>query len=201
MAARRLILVMVVLLGVSTAIAMITPQPESTDSTPAESATGTSGATGASGETGDPEAGGSSGASENSGAGGTPGASKSPDRAAQTGAAAGGGAAAGAAESPGSKAAEGVGGGPNTPGLPVTVAATGAAKVINASPGDRVILVVKATGTAEIEIPRLGRVETATRYAPARFDLVLPPKPGSYEVRDLGSTRVRATIDTRSDPA
>ncbi|MGB0120192.1 MAG: hypothetical protein WBP55_04465 [Solirubrobacterales bacterium] len=50
MAARRLIIVMLVLLGISTAIAFIVPEPKTDD--PQEATTGTTGSTGASGTTG-----------------------------------------------------------------------------------------------------------------------------------------------------
>ena len=56
------------------------------------------------------------------------------------------------------------------------------------------MVVVEVRRTAEIEIAGLGRLETATAYAPARFDLVLPPSPGRFEVTDQGNDTNRAVI-------
>jgi hypothetical protein len=177
MAARRLILVMLVLLGISTVIAMVTPQPDRQDSaeekgsaTGASGATGKSGTTGATGETGSTDAAGTGGATGTSGAG-----------------KAGGG--------PAGSTASGAGGGSAAEATVINPA--GSPKTIASAPGERILLLVKVETTAEIEIGKLGRIETATPYAPARFDLVLPTSPGRYRVTDLGTGKVRAEIIAR----
>lgn len=168
MAARRLILVMLVLLGISTVIAMVTPQPDRQDSAEEKgSATGKSGTTGSTGV---------SDAAGTGGATGTSGAGK-----------AGGG--------PASSGASGAGAGSAADATVINP--TGSPKTIASAPGERILLLVKVDATAEIEIRRLGRIETATPYAPARFDLVLPASPGRYRVTDLNTGKVRAEIIAR----
>lgn len=187
MAARRLIVVMLVLLGVSTAIALVTPQPESPDSSPdGAGTTGASGATGPTGATGATGATGTTGATGVTGATGATGATEADGKLAPSGA----GAGSGTAKSPAP---------PPEPGVPVraTIEADAAPQLVRALPGGRVILAVKVEATAEIEIPGLGRIGTATPFAPARFDLILPTDPGSYEVRNLGTGRAVATIESR----
>jgi hypothetical protein len=192
MAARRLIIVMVVLLGVSTVIAMITPQPESPDSGRGGAITGASGVTGT---TAAPGTGGSAGAIGTGGPSGITGATGSGEkpRAVDPGQQPDPGGTGSVADKAG-------GAGPlPKPGVPVvaTIGAGGSPATVRALPGSRVVLTVETEETTEVEIPELGRIETATRFAPARFDLVLPPGPGSYPVRDLESGRIRATIESR----
>ena len=50
--------------------------------------------------------------------------------------------------------------------------------------GDQLLLMVHSKKPDQVEIPRLGLVETVDRYTPARFDL-LPTRVGSYPIRLL----------------
>ncbi len=66
--------------------------------------------------------------------------------------------------------------------------------MIVAAPGKRIVVIVKVKVTSDIEIADLGRLETATPYAPARFDLVLPISPGRFAVTEPSTGTERAVI-------
>ena len=136
MAARRLLIVMLILLGISSVIAIVVPERQPDDSPPAESAvTGETGATGSTGE-------------------GEPGDGQ---------------------EDLDAEASK-------------TVAETvnldaGKPRRIKARAGSRMILTVTSENGSEVEIEGVGRTGFADPYAPAVFDLILPPEPGRYQVR------------------
>lgn len=67
-------------------------------------------------------------------------------------------------------------------------------RVISVRPNERVILEVRSSETIEISIPELGRVATADRWAPAIFDLVIPLRPGAFEVVGLRDRRPIARL-------
>jgi hypothetical protein len=51
----------------------------------------------------------------------------------------------------------------------------------------------------DVSIPDFGRTASATRYAPAVFDLLMPSQPGRYEVEALQTGRTLAMIASNSD--
>ena len=65
--------------------------------------------------------------------------------------------------------------------------------------GDQLSLTVRGERPGEVEIPRLGELESVDPDAPARFDL-LPPEPGSYAVRLVEPGSVIARIEV-GEPA
>jgi len=135
---------MLVLLGISTAVAIITPVPE--EDAAEERVTGTTGETGTTGATGE----------------------TAPEEAE-----------------------------PQEPGLvEATVAAGDKPETVKASPGDRLVLQVDPGRASDVEITGLGLAGTTTAYAPATFDVTLPPEPGKYEVVEVGSGKELAVIET-----
>lgn len=136
MAARRLLIVMLVLLGISSVIAIVIPEPNRDDPPPEETAvTGATGTTGTTGTTGDAE-------------GPKP---KEPE----------------AESNP----------------LEKTVQLGASEPVeIKAKPGTRMILTVNSKEGSEVEIEGLGLTGFADPFAPAVFDLILPPEPGRFQV-------------------
>lgn len=172
LAARRLLILMLILLGISSVIAVIIPNPrrdarerearedssESDRKTDGQ-ATGSNGKAGGSGKT----------------------TGKSGDRTP-------------AAGSPDAGSAET---GPRKVTLKAGVASAG----IKAEPGERLILTVKAKKPSQVIVPGLGLTGFADRWAPAVFDLILPDKKASLPVftsPPTGQPRTRlATI--RSD--
>ena len=60
----------------------------------------------------------------------------------------------------------------------------------------RLILTLKAGESVDVVIPAFGRTVTATKYAPAVFDLLMPAAPGSYAVERLDDSRRLATINS-----
>jgi len=64
--------------------------------------------------------------------------------------------------------------------------------------GDQLGLTVRSGAADQVEIPALGRLEDVDPDAPARFDL-LPPHPGTFEVRLVEADRRIATIVVRAD--
>jgi hypothetical protein len=167
MAARRLIIVMLVLLGISTTIAIIGPDREEravesgpTDNASREEAgdddpTGTTEATGRTGET------------EATGRAGSPGED------------------AGAAD-PGGQGATGA--------AELAFTASGRQEVLCARPGSRVILTVRTTEALDVSIPDFGRTASVTPYSPEPFDLLMPEEPGRYDIEALQTGRTLATI-------
>jgi len=167
MAARRLLIVMLVLLGISSVIAVVAPHPRKEAAERAEREKGATGATGATG----------GGAAEGAGAAGTAGGEADGDAGSRGGAAV-------AAASPGEAP------------LARNVTAGGRVERIEAGPGDRLVLTVNAADPTEVAIPGLGLTGFADPYAPASFDLRLPAEPGSFPVRNLGSGERAAVITT-----
>lgn len=145
-AARRLLIVMLVLLGISSVIAVVTPNPRKEATEREQQATGTSGATGGTGATA------TTGAT-----GADPGSS-------------------GAGQQVASPAA------PGPLEKDITVAADSGTRSIAARPGQRLVLTVATPDAREVTIPGLGLSSFADRYAPARFDVVLPAEPGRIPV-------------------
>jgi hypothetical protein len=177
MAARRLIIVMLVLLGISTAIAIVAPNPteQTTESGSSDTTTGSTGQAGNTGPTGD------TGSRD-----GGPGA----------GAVAGGKGATGERDS----GAETPGG--STPGtVEAEVAVSRAEKPASvcALPGSRLVLTVTTGGVIDLSVPDFGRTASATSYAPAVFDLLMPADPGRYPVEALETGRTLARIVSNQD--
>jgi len=196
MAARRLIVAMLVLLGISTGLAIVAPDPTEqtveTGTTGGTSPTGGDGAspTGGTGETGQTGENGPTG--EKGTTGGTGGGDS-------TGAAGtkGGTGATGAADSTGENST------PGTIKVAVTVSRGGEAGSVCARPGSRMILTVRTGGPLDVLVPGFGRSASATKYAPAVFDLLMPKQPGRYRILVLATDRTLATIvsdDTCGSP-
>ena len=144
MAARRLIIVMLILLGISTGIAIVTPAPR--DDPPPEETPPPTGTTGATGDT----------------SSGKPG--------------------------------------PDDPGLvEATVSSGKEPETVKAAPGDRLVLEVDPGRPSDLEITGLGLTGTTTAYAPATFDVRLPPEPGQFEVIEVDGRRKLAVIETATD--
>jgi hypothetical protein len=68
--------------------------------------------------------------------------------------------------------------------------------VVCIRPGYRLILSLRARRTIEISVPDFGRVATATQFAPAVFDLLMPDDPGRFPVEELGTQRRLVTINS-----
>lgn len=157
MAARRLLIIMLLLLGVSSVIAIALPDPNRDDSTSEQkAATGSTGETGATGESG------------------TSGATGEGDSD-----------PVGASAGPGREVA----------GETIDLDARKPER-IRAKAGSRMILTVKSKSGSEVEIEGLGLTGFADPYAPAVFDVILPPEPGRYQV-SAPEARPSAVIDTR----
>ncbi len=172
MAARRLLIVMLVLLGISSVIAVITPNPRKEATEREEQTGGVSGATGTTGSTGSTGSTGDTGSDSGSPA----------DRDAAPGRQVASPAPAGA--------------------LVAGVRLGGEAEEITGRPGQRLILTVTTRKPAEISVPGLGLTTFTDRYAPAYLDLLLPSAPGRYPVlaatpgNDPGSEPVaRITVE------
>jgi hypothetical protein len=136
MAARRLLIVMLVLLGISSVIAVMIPSPENRSNPEETAATGATGATGA----GEPEI-----------SKGTPDSQSGPKRESVS----------------------------MDVGDPVEV---------NAAAGSHMILTVRSREGSDVEIKGLGLADFADPYAPAVFDLILPPDPGRFAVKAPGES-------------
>jgi hypothetical protein len=170
MAARRLIIVMLVLLGISTAIAIVAPDP-------AERAA-QSGSTGATGDTAD------IGATDATGPSGSTGVTGNAGTTGNTGAT-------------GSRGRPGPADGDSNPGTmkaAVTVSREGKPASVCARPGSRLVLTVRTGGAIDVSVPDFGRTASTTRYAPAVFDLLMPEQPGRYGIEVLATGRTLATI-------
>lgn len=188
MAARRLLIIMLVLLGISSVLAIALPEPDR-DDPPAEE-TGTTGGTGATGALG---ATGENGVTGATGTTGATGETAGPDAtgdgnpgAPRTRA----GAAPATAMLPGQQGAlrevveldapepeNGDEGGPASAGSPV---------VLKAPAGKRLILTVRSGRPTVVEVEGLGLTSFADRFAPAVFDVLLPDEAGTYRVRAPG---------------
>ncbi|MDQ5895446.1 MAG: hypothetical protein QG596_1707, partial [Actinomycetota bacterium] len=153
---------MLVLLGISSVIAIVVPEPNR-DNPPSEE-TGTTGVTGDTGATG--PTGETSGATGNSGTTGSPGATGSTG---QTG-------------------ATGVTGARGPGGVREVVVTLDAAKPaeVEAQPGKRIVITVESEQGSEVEIGGLGLTGFADSFAPAVFDVILPTEPGRFRVRAPG---------------
>lgn len=143
---------MLVLLGISSVIAVIIPNPrrDAREQEERESATGASGATGADVATG------GSGTTGTTDEGGKPG---------------------GAGNAPGTETAA-----PAGSALRVTLKPDGSVRTIAAEPDSRLILTVESGKPVQVLIPDLGRTGFADRWAPAYLDLILPGDYGSIPV-------------------
>jgi hypothetical protein len=179
MAARRLIIVMLVLLAISTAIAILAPDPADQNGDTGQ--TGESGATGATVTTGATDATGYTGRSGSTGATAATGA---------TGA--GGRKPVGGGPVPGTEVKSSAGG--RTISISTTLAK--GPVLVCVRPGTRLILTLRTGQTLEVSLPQFGRTVTATRFAPAVFDLLLPAEPGGFAVEQLGGGRRLATIQS-----
>ena len=191
MAARRLIIVMLLLLGISTGVAIVAPGPERA----AETET-----------SGDGDIPGGSDPSSGASAGGSGASTTGTDADDETGATGAGQGATGAgAAGAGAGATDAPGESPDPDGLPgdtvaiaISVPANGGKASVCARPDSRLVLTVRTTAPIDLAIPEFGRTASATKYAPAVFDLLLPGESQDFEVTELGSDRAFATI--RSDP-
>lgn len=152
MAPRKLIIAMLVLLGFSTGLAVLAPDPPAPKRQVVEA---------------EPQPG------------------KSPERPTEP-----------AATEGRSDDAPGEGGGSGTVTREITVRSGQSPRLVTARPGDRLVLSVETDRTAVIEIARLGLTGTATPYAPAIFDVLLPTGSDRYEVRRQPG-RLLLTISVR----
>jgi hypothetical protein len=179
MAARRLIIVMLVLLGISTGVAIVAPGPEEQtveaqsgdgESEPDRGATDGESVDGASGD----------GASGDGAAGGDTGGGAAGDAAGETG--------------PGGN----TGATGNASGRTFTTTiflSTGTGIVsVCARPGSRLVLTVRNASPVDLSIPEFGRTASATEYAPSIFDLLMPEEPGRYEIEALDTGRTLGRI-------
>jgi|GEM_PF-1204561 len=187
MAARRLIVAMLVLLGISTGLAIVAPDPAEqtveTGATGSTSPTGGDGAspTGGTGETGQT---GENGPTGEKGTTGRTGGGDSTGAAGTTG----GTGATGATDSTGENST------PGTIKVAVTVSRGGEAGSVCARPGSRLVLTIRTGGPLDVTVPGFGRAASATKYAPAVFDLLMPKQPGRYRIMVLATDRTLATI-------
>ena len=172
MAARRLIIAMVLLLAVSTGIAILAPNPSTDDNEVASTTTGASGSTGSTGPTGD-------------------GAGPGPT---------------------GTTGATGLTG-ESTPAASSQVSSTGSetkivalepeksVQVVELAPGDRLVLSVETRSPGDVELEGLGLTDTASRYEPARFDVLIPPGEADYPVITFRDGKTIARIVAKPDSA
>jgi len=187
MAARRLIVAMLVLLGISTGLAIVAPDPAEqtveTGATGSTSPTGGDGAspTGGTGETGQT---GENGPTGEKGTTGRTGGGDSTGAAGTTG----GTGATGATDSTGENST------PGTIKVAVAVSRGGEAGSVCARPGSRLVLTIRTGGPLDVTVPGFGRAASATKYAPAVFDLLMPKQPGRYRIMVLATDRTLATI-------
>lgn len=158
MAARRLIVAVLVLLGISTGLAIVAPDPTeqtvetgTTGSTSPTSGDG-AGPTGGTGETGQTGESGPTGEKGATGGGSPPGA------------------------------------------VQIAFTASGKQTTLCVRPGSRVILTVRTAALLDVSVPDFGRTASATAFAPAVFDLLMPEKPGRYDIEALATDRSLATI-------
>ena len=151
MAARRLIIAMVLLLAISTGIAILVPNPSTDDSEVVTTTTGASGSTGSTGSTGEDGKAGPTGATGTTGLTGksTP-------------------AATSRVSSTGSKTKV------------VTLKPEESLQVVELAPGDRLILSVATRSPGDVELEGLGLTDSASEYEPARFDVLIPPGEADY---------------------
>lgn len=165
MAARRLIIAMVLLLAVSTGIAILAPNPSTNDSEVASTTTGASGSTGSTGSTGGEGNAGPTGAS---GATGLTGESTA--------------AATSQVSSTGSKTKV------------VALKPEKSVQVVTLAPGDRLILSVATKSPVDVELEGLGLTDSASEYEPARFDVLIPPGNARYPVVKVADGETVARI-------
>ncbi len=159
MAARRLIMVMLGLLGLSILISFFVPNRADRSE---EGANGTTGVTSTTGPTGD---------TGSSGGTGVTGPTGDQETAGESGASA-------------------------DRTLSVAPLVGSEPVGICVEPGYRLILTLRAKETIEISIPEFGRTATATPFAPAVFDLLLPDGSDTFAVEQLDTGRRLATITT-----
>ena len=163
MAARRLIIAMVLLLAVSTGIAILAPNPSTDDNEVASTTTGASGSTGSTGPTGTTGATGLTGES-------TPAASSE-------------------VSSTGSETKI------------VALEPEKSVQVVELAPGDRLVLSVETRSPGDVELEGLGLTDTASRYEPARFDVLIPPGEADYPVITFKDGKTIARIVAKPDSA
>lgn len=174
MAARRLLIIMLILLGISSVIAIALPKPDRDD--PGPGSTAVTGATGNTGSTGD-------GAAAEGGAVTGDGATAGDDsNAGTTGNPA---VVAGEGKSPGPASGSQTGNGQEGERT-VSLSAIGEPVTVKAGAGSRLILTVESETGSEVEIGGLGLTGFADSFAPAVFDLILPTEAGRYPVRAPG---------------
>ena len=163
MAARRLIIAMVLLLAVSTGIAILAPNPSTDDNEVASTTTGASGSTGSTSPTGTTGATGLTGES-------TPAASSQ-------------------VSSTGSETKI------------VALEPEKSVQVVELAPGDRLVLSVETRSPGDVELEGLGLTDTASRYEPARFDVLIPPGEADYPVITFKDGKTIARIVAKPDSA
>jgi len=172
MAARRLIIAMVLLLAVSTGIAILVPNPSTDDSEVVTTTTGASGSTGSTGSTGEDGKAGPTGATGTTGLTGksTP-------------------AATSRVSSTGSKTKV------------VALKPEKSLQVVKLAPGDRLILSVATRSPGDVQLEGLGLTDSASEYEPARFDVLIPPGEADYPVITFKDGKTIARIVAKSDSA
>ena len=172
MAARRLIIAMVLLLAVSTGIAILVPNPSTDDSEVVTTTTGASGSTGSTGSTGEDGKAGPTGATGTTGLTGksTP-------------------AATSRVSSTGSKTKV------------VALKPEKSLQVVKLAPGDRLILSVATKSPGDVELDGLGLTDSASEYEPARFDVLIPPGEADYPVITFKDGKTIARIVAKPDSA
>lgn len=163
MAARRLIIAMVLLLAVSTGIAILAPNPSTDDNEVASTTTGASGSTGSTSPTGTTGATGLTGES-------TPAASSE-------------------VSSTGSETKI------------VALEPEKSVQVVELAPGDRLVLSVETRSPGDVELEGLGLTDTASRYEPARFDVLIPPGEADYRVITFKDGKTIARIVAKAGSA
>jgi hypothetical protein len=72
-------------------------------------------------------------------------------------------------------------------------------QTVTVRPGARVVLTVEADRTVVVAVAGFGLDATATRFAPAVFDLVLPDEAGTWAVTELDNGRAFARLVAESD--
>jgi hypothetical protein len=75
-----------------------------------------------------------------------------------------------------------------------------APRKLELSVGDQLSLTVTSTRFAEIAIPALGLIDTATQGSPARFDILID-EPGTFAIRRLEPPRELAKVMATPNPS
>ena len=74
-------------------------------------------------------------------------------------------------------------------------------QVVELAPGDRLVLSVETRSPGDVELEGLGLTDTASRYEPARFDVLIPPGEADYRVITFKDGKTIARIVAKAGSA